>query len=348
MDINILIIAIKLKKIQTPKINYIYQQNLKSMRKTHSFLILVSLAYLTACNSEKDNGDIIENSKDNGIEISEFSDDLNYTDDNPIEFKGDYFDYLYTIDKDEFPDLTKNLIATKAEQIDFDIKLLFFVKYVLQEIGFDDIDGTNEDMANQINFLDIDDDGDYDAIYEGWSGGEGFTTIIFENKNDTYSKVFQGYQTISDWKFNNGKLVSFELYCPPCCAGFDVYIEQIKVKHLNGSLSFETTQTERYSISWERPSQTIKNDAEFSITKHGAALRTECLIYLGFHPAYEGNVMQHYASGSKGKILGTKTVNNVPWLYVCMNPQSKDPKFNKYGKTEFVYGWILQRDTDYL
>jgi hypothetical protein len=192
-----------------------------------------------------------------------------------------------------------------------------------------------------------------DIIYQGPTGGEQNITQIFLNKGDYYIKVFSGYQDVIKADFSNGRLNSFTLINPGCCADPQIVEYYYSVNYTVNIPSFKLDKTIGYLSQTEKPQTQLLTPKGFIVQTNNAKLRSDCykLDHVE-HPVYgdNGNVIANYKSGSKGKTLGIKKDKSVEWIFAIMNSDSKidscDFSTFKEQPTE-IKGWMLKSDTDF-
>ncbi len=203
-----------------------------------------------------------------------------------------------------------------------------------------------DEHENDIFFIDLDFDGDYDIIFSG-KECPGFSKKIFEiyeNKSDTLIRHLKITGMFLNFDFINSTIL---IYDPPCCAQKTNFILEFKFD--NYQLILENVKSligANYMGGPFLPSR-FEKETNFILSKDNFLrwspnnidkdITNSCLND-------NTNIICSYPEGAKGKILYE---NNEGWCFVLMNhhPKAKNPciydthRYSNEIPIEF-YGWM--------
>ncbi len=207
------------------------------------------------------------------------------------------------------------------------------------------------DLIQYVHLIDINNDREKDAIYQGPTGGEPYITVIFLNQNNNFSQVFRQYQYIFEIEFYNNILTKLALTNPGCCADPQVVDYFYQVSFIDNNPKFELTRTTGYLSSYEKPINNYSQEKKVTIINDIAKLRNDCYELDTEHPYYgeRGNVLATYQKGSTGRAFAEKDDNGVIWLIVLMDKKSEfsSSDFPTFKEQPIeLYGWIKKDETD--
>lgn len=208
------------------------------------------------------------------------------------------------------------------------------------------------DLIKYLYALDFNGDSLLDIFYQGPTGAEPTIIHLFLNRGDYYTKVFSGYQKITNINFEGNKLTSFTLLNPGCCADPQMVEYYYSLSYNDSLPQFNLTRTIGYLSQTEKVKNLFSQPKEFLITFNHAKLRHDSYIMDDIeNPLFGniGNILALYKKGSKGKAIGYKMDNGTEWLYSLMDANNTKENFNYPTFEEQptqLYGWVLKSDSD--
>lgn len=202
-----------------------------------------------------------------------------------------------------------------------------------------------DSIPKMLYTIDINGDNRKDIIFHGSSGSEAFITHIYLQGPKGFRAVFSGYQHMSEPVFKNGRLASFVLLNPGCCADTSIEEHHYTVSWDTGAPVFLNKQSFFYVERMQKADRLFGAPKSFSITAARTVTRMDCYL-LDFIEDGPGNETGWFGKGDKGKALGWKHEDGREWLYVLMDPSNKTNKALKDERPFYMYGWILKSETD--
>lgn len=198
-------------------------------------------------------------------------------------------------------------------------------------------------------FIELNNDGKPDLIFQGESGGEPrCVKIHFSNENGFDSSiVFMQY--LKELKVNNGRIKSITLVDPGCCAE---YIEQELTYVFDNEFNSKRTIQRARIGKLERQYEILESPIYFKVLNAKYKLRGEPSIddtntFIYDYPKI-GNTIAIFQKGATGKAWAIdKSDPERDWWYVEMNPifdTLEFDMFNFYNSSELKrFGWMSSR-----
>lgn len=216
---------------------------------------------------------------------------------------------------------------------------------------WDMFEGSDELIA-ALYAIDLNGDGRRDIVYDGPTTGEPSVTQLYINTGNGYERVFIGQEHFTDLVFKENRLNEFTLRASGCCAEIWKLNHRYKVAYVSGRMTFALDHTIGSVDETEKPEQLVVNGPEFSVSSKDAKLSSDCYDLRGIersdHFQFYGNLIATYKEGARGRVLGTKKLGAVHWVYVQMTPSSKTimshPVFA--AQPTYMRGWMRSADTD--
>ncbi|MFP9114836.1 hypothetical protein ACLI1A_12950 [Flavobacterium sp. RHBU_3] len=209
---------------------------------------------------------------------------------------------------------------------------------------------TPEKLKQYLYTIDFNGDTLDDIIYYGPSGSEGSIVHFFLTTPDGFVNVFTQRQILQKPVLKNGKLISFTIYNPGCCAEFEVAEYNYTIDYNNNTPAFTLKNTIGYINYYQKPEKMFSKEIPFSVRTATTILRPEGYILKAEHPLYSenGNEIATYPKGHKGKALARFSEHGIDWLYVKMEPTKAEKGYPDtfHQQPTSIYGWILKTDTD--
>jgi hypothetical protein len=198
-------------------------------------------------------------------------------------------------------------------------------------------------LEELLHTIDIDGDGQKDIVFEGSSGSEAFVTHIYINKPDGFTPVFSGFQYIQKPEFKDGKLTSFVLLNPGCCADPGIIEQYYTIAWHDNKPAFKAGDTFYTNESIQKVDNRFALPKIFTITAEKGITHKECYDISNIEDG-PGNQTGWFSKGDTGKAIGWNKENGQEWLYVLMD-RSNNNKANSYTNDGYTYGWILKSET---
>jgi hypothetical protein len=199
-----------------------------------------------------------------------------------------------------------------------------------------------DSLPKMLHTIDINGDALKDIIFEGSSGGESMITHIYLNLRGGFKPVFTGYQYIQEPKFEKGRLASFSLVNPGCCADPGINEHHYNVTWQGDIPEFHLDRAFYYLETMQKADSLFTTPKPFSITSAKATTRSDCYVLEDFGDG-PGNYTGEFSRGDKGKALGWKREDGKDWLYVLMEPARKLGQHKP--ENVYMYGWVLKAET---
>lgn len=187
-------------------------------------------------------------------------------------------------------------------------------------------------FLDNFTFLELNDDGKPDLLFQGWQGGEPECVRIHFSNSTGFDSPVSFYQYLKDIKIENRKIITLTTVDPGCCAE---YVEQ--------ELTYEFDQEFKYKLIFHRarirtlPGKYDIFDSPISFTVENEVykLRGEPMIddtgTFVYDYYNEGNTMAIFEKGSQGRAWARD--NSDPkreWWYVEMEPIQDSLDFDMF------------------
>ena len=199
-----------------------------------------------------------------------------------------------------------------------------------------------EEELDKFKFIDLDMNGDFEIVYEGFSGGEPTgITILKKNSAGTYAEVFNRFGTVESlWRASIDGTVYFELIHWPCCAGNTYSLERWGYDGTN----FDLVEKLNWLGGTEFPTK-LSNPRKFKVLNDPYTLRDSPEIL-------DDNILAAFTTGDLGYTLAERTDNTgrVWWFVLMLNNQTNDRTFYDYAYDDSYYsvGWMSSRFVELL
>ncbi|MCB9225063.1 MAG: hypothetical protein R2780_05500 [Crocinitomicaceae bacterium] len=246
-----------------------------------------------------------------------------------------------------------NIDLSAFEEIHADDKVEL-IKHL--EFDYDYLSRNDENWAinatEVFHFFDLDNDGDMDAIYDGWSGGEPTIVRIYLNIEGTYKRVLNEVQYITDIQIENHVLNAISIWDPGCCDSYVAFHEDYIVHTSKDHMFFESIKRTAIIGDEPKPSQLLSEPICFVIDKDIYYLRsspeidtTELVIYDNYRRS--DNIIAQYEKDAHG-IAYAQTTDHTGriWWFVEMDPDyyPVETEFYDYETEEtYLLGWMSSR-----
>lgn len=222
---------------------------------------------------------------------------------------------------------------------------------------FADINSVSENgphfpLANAIHLVDLNGDGQLDAVYAGSVGAESDAVWLFLNNNGQYRKLQQEWWgEVKQLSFQHGRLASLTLLDFGCCAE---YIEFESTYAFDQALNAKLVRQRGTAAFTQRPtSLLLSSPGTFQLVTDSITLRTRPMeddtSTLVYDAVGKGNILLKFGKGAKGIAWASK-IDSVghKWKYVEMLP-AKSSGYLMYSKDDFptyTFGWIQAKNID--
>lgn len=199
-----------------------------------------------------------------------------------------------------------------------------------------------EEELDKFKFIDLDMNGDFEIVYEGFSGGEPTgITILKKNSDGTYAEIFNRFGTVESlWRTSIDGTLYFELIHWPCCAGNTYSLERWNYDGTN----FKLLEKVNWLGGTEFPSK-LSSPIKFKVLNDPYTLRDTPEIL-------DDNILTKFTTGDLGFALAERTDNTgrVWWFVFMLNNQTNDRTFYDYAYDDNYYsvGWMSSRFVELL
>ncbi len=216
---------------------------------------------------------------------------------------------------------------------------------------------TIKELPARLHFIDINNDGANDVIFEGAGGGEGNVVEIFLSTKPSYKKVFEDKEGVSNIIFENNKLKELIISDWGCCEDYLNFDKTFSVSFsAPGSLTFTLVSQTASVFQGISPDTLFEKSFAFEILNDDYNLRSRPAVDdSSYEPWGEsssagrvGNVVAVLYAGTKGIAIGKQTDNTGRgWWYIELdeNVALKKSVFyeneNKFSTKK--RGWISSR-----
>jgi len=226
------------------------------------------------------------------------------------------------------------------------------------------VNNHTEGFSASWHFVNLDGDKFPDVIYEGWSGGEGKVLHFYLNQRHGFRQAFVGQQYLIDLHYTAGRVSSFVISDPGCCAEI-VEFE----RHFSVDTSFQCKLVLQRAIlqgmsvgsdNYATPDGFFPQPVKFRIQQQQYALRYTPEIVdtlpnsldLDNRERINGNIIAIYPAGYKGYAWAyKKDRTGREWWLVEMDPAVFLP-FSRYwdydDKLTHYFGWMSSRFVEKL
>jgi hypothetical protein len=200
---------------------------------------------------------------------------------------------------------------------------------------------------NDFHFIDIDNDGDLDLIFNGWSGSADSDVEIFMNINNNFKKVFAESSYVENIVFNNHKFKQIKIYDPGCCGAFDAHEYTFDFKLEKDSLQYWLVEHLKNHNSFAEPVK-INDSIRFEVTNDRYYLRItpEIDTVQYFYPSDKGNIYEIYETGNKGTAIAEQ-IDKTGGIWSCVIMDNlKDRKYRTANNDDFsprIKGWMSSK-----
>jgi hypothetical protein len=206
-----------------------------------------------------------------------------------------------------------------------------------------------QDSDDYYHFIDVDNDSDLDLIYDGWSGSEPMTIMIFLNKNGIYVNVFTQFIDIENIEIKNHELKRMEIYNPGCCLAIMAHEYVFEFKMGKDLLSAYLTEHYIYHNETQIPKKYFEKPIKFEVANPQYELRITPQIDTSSNYIPDesyGNRLRTYKTGDKGIALAEESdeTGRVWWYVIMDNQEERKYKMDNPDVYPAKYeGWMSSR-----
>jgi hypothetical protein len=217
-----------------------------------------------------------------------------------------------------------------------------------------------DSLYSRLHFVDLNNDGAMDVIYEGESDDEGGIVMIFMHYGGVYEKVFEERQNVYKMDWENGKLSRIFIDNIGCCADYVEFEKGFELTNntINKPLFKQFYQTaSAYIFGMKKPDSLFDKHFRFEVMNDNYNLRYQPVIDdTSFEPWNSddtfpkalGNTIAKLPEGAKGTALAKQTdKTGRVWWYVEMDEQYPLKQYVLYqNQNKFptkVKGWLSSR-----
>ena len=205
-------------------------------------------------------------------------------------------------------------------------------------------------LPKYVHLIDLNGNGQLDAVYNGPHSGEGNLIRIWLKKDGRYQSIFKQFGEVKQLELSDNQLTHLTVLDFGCCAE---YVEVETTYAFNSQFTFNPV-LQRGTVSFtQRPRPPILSTPKpFQLTFDSVALRalpvvddTSTLIY---DVVGKGNSLLKFGKGAKGIRWASLTDSlKQQWHYVEMMPAQKPKGYLMYSKNDIptrTFGWMLAAD----
>ncbi len=235
------------------------------------------------------------------------------------------------------------------EEIDVKLKYQLMNKVKSDFPFYSESENWPENFVDFFHFIDIDNDSDYDLIYDGWSGSEPMMINVYLNEKGHFSLKFIQYMHITDIEIENNELKRLVIHDPGCCAAI---MENCYTYHFNSysdSIDYWLVDYFTYHNETPKPEKLFDKEIKFEVVNSKYHLRIKPEVdneTLYFPDDTQGNQLMTYTTGDFGCAMAEKLDSTGRiWWYVAM-----DNKENRYSNIKDpaafspkYVGWMSSR-----
>ena len=243
----------------------------------------------------------------------------------------------------------KGIDLSGFEHIDLEKKFELMDKIKAEFPFYSEAEDWPGNYITKFHYIDLDNDNDYDLIYDGWSGSEPMMVNIFINISGTYNLVLKQFMYVNEIDISDNILQRMVIYDPGCCAEimehWYIYFFESKPDMINCWLSDHFT----YHVETTKPNDYFDKTIKFEVINETYSLRiTPEIDNKGnFYPDdSEGNQIKTFSKGDIGEALAQQIDSTGRiWWYVTMN--NKEKRITKTADPDIFppkfVGWMSSR-----
>jgi len=201
-----------------------------------------------------------------------------------------------------------------------------FVRVNIEEFPAYNREGyTLNELYSSLHFVDLNNDGLTDVIFEGDSGGEATWVKIFMQGENGYTKVFKDLQFITRATFENKKLTKISIADNGCCDSYITFKKDYNVNFsTNGKPIFKYINQVAFMTETKMPDSIFVKPFLFTILNSGYNFRSAPVIddtsYMRWTEetsSVRGNIIGKFSAGTVCKALGKQTDRTGrEWWYI--------------------------------
>ena len=220
---------------------------------------------------------------------------------------------------------------------------------------FADVNSVNEDgprlpRITALHVLELNGDGQLDAVYNGPVGAESDVVWFFLNNHGRYRKLPQEWWgQVKALTFQHRRLATLTLLDFGCCAE---YIEFESTYAFDQQLNAKPVLQRGTAAFTQRPiGSLLASPQAFRLSTDSIPLRTRPIVddtsTIMYDAVGKGNILLKFGKGAQGVAWASKVDSlGQPWRYVEMRPAST-AGYLMHSKGDFptyAFGWIQAKD----
>ena len=202
-----------------------------------------------------------------------------------------------------------------------------------------------------LHLLELNGDGQLDAVYNGPSAGESDIVWLFLKDHGRYRKVLQEWWgQVQRLTFDQGRLAMMTLLDFGCCAEYLTYETSYA---FDQQLKATPVRQRGTAFFTQRPSgPLLASPQAIRLATDSIALRTRPFVddtsTIAYDAVGKGNILLKFGKDAQGVAWATQVDSlGQPWHYVEMRP-ARTAGYLMYCKEAFptaTFGWIQAKDT---
>jgi hypothetical protein len=253
----------------------------------------------------------------------------------------------------DFAQIEKKVTKTEVDH---------FMKNTPEEFPFykqeddENIYHNTDSLRKKLHFIDLNNDGLNDVLFEGENSGEATQVCIFIRTGEHYKNVFSGFEGIAKVEWKDRKLSRLYIDNWGCCDDYLYYQEIYNVSYNKSNLPVFKKVSQGLSVdNGKIPDSLLKTPFQFEVLNEGYKIRTGPVIDDSSLQPWNDYPKETGSGNTIGKLVkgttGTAFARMVDktgreWLFVQIDeaylPKNKIISLEDNFPTKLI-GWISSR-----
>lgn len=209
-----------------------------------------------------------------------------------------------------------------------------------------DFDEGEYNLMRDCHVIDMDNDGDFDIIYNGWDGVEGDFVLVLRKDSSQFVVQLSEIGTVTEFFLYDGKLQSVSILNVACCGA--IHTMDLQYRTLDTPMRFQIENAYVYHQSTIYPEEYSRTAyREYFITspelnmRYSPRVDTTSAIF-DVPNAEKTNVIATFSQGTRGWIIGKAIDDNGDvWYYMQMKSYPVNTVLTYPEYDELYYcGWM--------
>ncbi|MCT4646858.1 MAG: hypothetical protein N4A74_17850 [Carboxylicivirga sp.] len=221
----------------------------------------------------------------------------------------------------------KKVDLSGFEKIDLEEKYRLMNKLKSEFAFYSENDDWPENYSSEFHFIDLDNDSDYDLIYDGWSGSEPMMVNIFLNRNGDFRLILRQFISIDEIEIIENTLQRMVIHNPGCCGAIMEHWYTYNFISTPDNIKPMLHDHFTYHCATTKPEKLWDNTVKFKVINSVYTLRITPEIdneEYYYPDDSKGNQLKSYTTGDSGIALAEqKDSTGRIWWYVAMDNKEK-------------------------